>query len=226
MCPANQMAVEMLGAGKRYGHSWILSHLNVSIPRGETVALYGKNGSGKSTFLKLIATLVTRSTGDVKVLGFDGQKERAQIRPRIRFLGHEKQLYDTLTVRENLKLAATLLGISSSTMEDEMQKLLEKLKIQIFEHRRVDQLSEGNKKRVVLARLLLQQSETDLYLLDEPHPTLDEEGRGILDGLIQDWQKQGKTIFLSSHDPAHAQQHAQRLLIISEGTISYDGVPQ
>ncbi len=222
----NQMAVEMSEAGKRYGHRWILSHLNVSISRGETVALFGKNGSGKSTFLKLIATLVSHSTGDVKVLGFDGQKERTHIRPRIRFLGHEKQLYDALTVHENLKLAATLLGISSSTVETEIQKLLEKLKIKIFEHRRIDQLSEGNKKRVVLARLLLQQSETDLYLLDEPHPTLDEEGRAILDGLIQDWQKQGKTIFLSSHDYGHAQQHAQRLLIISEGTISYNGVPQ
>ncbi|MBF0491176.1 MAG: ABC transporter ATP-binding protein [Deltaproteobacteria bacterium] len=225
MSSAKPNAIEMLEAGKRYGRSWVLSRLNVSIPQGETVALFGKNGSGKSTFIKLIATLLSHSTGSIKVLGLDAQEDRAQIRPRIRFLGHEKQLYDILTVRENLRLVATLLGIPSSTVDMEIQKLLEKLKIQPYEHRRISQLSEGNKKRVVLARLLLQQSKTDLYLLDEPHPTLDDEGRQILDGLIQDWQKQGKTILLSSHDPRHAKQHAHRLLVISDGTISYDGVP-
>ncbi len=221
-----ETAVVLSDAGKRYGSHWVLSGLNLSIRRGETVAVFGKNGSGKSTLLKMIATLVAPSTGRVTVLGQDIQKEKAAIRERVRMLGHEKQLYESLTAEENLRLAADLIGIPPGECASKIRSVLDGLAIARFANHRVDRLSEGTKKRVVLGRLLLSEDRTDLLLLDEPHPTLDDEGRGLLDGFIGDWKKQGKTILLSSHDHAQALQHAERLLIIENGTIGYDGAPK
>lgn len=219
-------AVEMSGAGKRYGPHWVLSGLNVSIGRGETVAVFGKNGSGKSTFLKMIATLVAPSAGRVLVFGRDPSKDKSKIRRRVRMLGHEKQLYDSLTARENLRLAADLLGIPPRDRTPLIRDLLDRFGIGRTADRRVGELSEGTQKRVVLARLSLGEDTSDLFLLDEPHPTLDEEGRRILDGLIAEWKKNGKTVLLSSHDHELALRHAKRLLIIENGTIDYDGVPR
>lgn len=216
----------MCGAGKRYGAHWVLSGLDVSIGRGETVAVFGKNGSGKSTFLKMIATLVAPSAGRVLVFGRDPSKDKSKIRSRVRMLGHEKQLYDSLTARENLRLAADLLGVAPEERGPLISGLLDRFRIAQTADRRVGQLSEGTKKRVVLARLLLGVEQTQLFLLDEPHPTLDDEGRKILDELIAEWTKAGKTVLLSSHDHDLALRHAKRLIVIENGTIGYDGKPK
>lgn len=221
----NKMAVEMTGLGKRYGHAWILARLDLSIKRGESIALFGRNGSGKSTLLKIIATLSSPSCGNLRVLGFDARTEKAEIRRKIRLLGHEKQLYDSLTIRENLKLAAVIRGVPSKEASSKIDALVERFQIARARDRRVDQLSEGMKKRVVLARLLLGTDEPDLVILDEPHPTLDIEGRRLLGELIQKWRETGKTILLASHDHSQALMHADRLLVLEKGGIGYDGPP-
>lgn len=224
--PPSEVAVEMYEVGKRFGAHWILARLNLRIQRGETVALFGRNGSGKSTLLKILATLLPPSTGSFRVLGLDPSKERAAIRKKIRFLAHERQLYGMLTVYENLRLAAVLRGIPAVETDQRIGELLKRLDLEAVANRRVSQLSEGMKKRVVLARLLVGNEEPDLILLDEPHPTLDESGRRILDGLIQEWRGKRKTVILASHDHGRALLHADRLLILEEGRISYDGPPK
>ena len=218
--------IEMSDVGKRFGTHWVLAHLNLSIQKGESVALFGRNGSGKSTLLKIIATLISPSTGSLKILGGDVDRQRAEIRKKIRFLTHEKQLYGSLTALENLKLAAGLRGLSAGETSRQLGNLLDRLQIKKLEGQRVSQLSEGMKKRVVLARLLIGKEEPELILLDEPHPTLDVEGRKILDTLIQEWRSQGKTILLASHDHAQALTHVDRLIILEEKKINYDGPPR
>lgn len=222
---SDKVAIEITGLGKRYGRAWILARLNLSIRRGESVALFGRNGSGKSTLLKIIATLSSPSSGDLRVLGFDARTEKAEIRRKIRLLGHEKQLYDSLTVRENLKLAAVIRGVPSAETVSRIDALVERFQIARARDRRIDQLSEGMKKRVVLARLLLGTTEPDLVILDEPHPTLDIEGRRLLDELIRTWRETGKTILLASHDHVQALLHADRLIVLEKGGIGYDGPP-
>src|SRR5262245_15789930 len=108
MATLMKFSVRLTGVGKRYGTQWVLSRLTLNVRQGESVALFGGNGSGKSTLLKIIATLLTPSTGELNVLGFDAAKQKGEIRSRIRLLGHDKQLYGSLTVLENLKLAAGL----------------------------------------------------------------------------------------------------------------------
>jgi heme ABC exporter ATP-binding subunit CcmA len=217
----SNIAIEMRELGKRYGSTWILSHINLAIRRGESVALFGNNGSGKTTLLRMMATLLLPSTGHLSVLGYDMDRQRKEIRNRIRFLGHEKQLYDRLTVMENMRLAAGIRGLNKT--DAQLEELLEHLQLREFKHRRIRNLSEGMKKRLVLTRLLL--GDPNIVFLDEPHPTLDVRGREVLNDLIGRWRKEGKTIVLASHDHEQALRHVDRLIILLEGSVYYDGMP-
>ena len=212
--------LSMTEVGKRLGTHWILAHLNLRIGRGEAVALFGRNGSGKSTLLKMLATLTAPTTGSLKIFGADVAADTNNIRKKLRLLGHEKQLYRSLTVMENLQLAATIRGVPELHAAD-YAAILGKLQLTRYRDRRLIELSEGMKKRCVLAKLLL--GEPELILLDEPHPTLDTEGKQILNDMILQWKQQGKTIVLASHDHRQALAHADRLLVLEGGEFSYDG---
>lgn len=213
--------IEMKEIGRRFGASWILSHVNLTIAQGESVALFGNNGSGKSTLLKIIATMLAPTTGTLRVAGYDPQKEKKEIRKRLRYLAHEKQLYESLTVMENLKLSATL---REKEKDPGLEMTLKRMGILSYKNQKTSELSEGTRKRLILAKLLV--GETDLILLDEPHPTLDKGGKEILNDLIREWRKNGKTIVLASHDHDQALAHADRLVILEGGTVNYDGKPK
>src|SRR3989338_8743876 len=215
--------IEMHEAGRRFGPNWVLSHINLTINQGESVALFGNNGSGKSTLLKMVATLLAPTTGSIKVSGLDSQKEKRKIRARIRYLAHEKQLYEPLTAMENLRLSAALRGWEETkdqrpkTKDQKLEEVLKRMGIDRFKNHKVAELSEGTRKRLLLARLLM--GTADLILLDEPHPTLDTKGKEILNEMIRQWRKEGKTIILASHDHEQALSHADRLIILENGAI-------
>lgn len=210
--------------GKRYGPRWILSAVNINIKKGEVVALFGNNGSGKTTLLRLIATLASPSVGTLQVLGCDPTRDKPKIRQRLRFLGHNKQLYERLSVLENLKLAARIRGLVDRHTAADLTALQGRLQLAAVQDRPVSELSEGMKKRLVLARLLL--GDPELILLDEPHPTLDTQGRQILNDLIGEWKGRGKTIVIASHDHVEVLRHANRLIVLQGGTVHYDGAPK
>ena len=211
----NAIAIQMTDVGKRYGPHWVLSRMTLSIQQGETVALFGRNGSGKTTLLKIMATLIAPTTGTLEILNRDASREKREIRSEIRMLGHERQLYDFLTVTENLRLAAGIRGIPSG--EEAIRTSLIRLGLEKVCHRRLGELSEGMKKRTVLARLLL--GEAKIFLLDEPHPTLDQEGKEILNEMIREWKNQKKTVLLASHDHEQALEHADRVIVIESGRL-------
>lgn len=219
----HEIAIDMQKVGKRFGRQWVVAGASLTIRRGEAVALFGGNGSGKSTLLRMIATLLPPSTGTLTVLGQDVAQEKVAIRRQLRFLAHEKQLYSALTVAENLRLAAHLRGLTRRQGIQAIEQWCERLQIAPLRHRRIMQLSEGLKKRVVLARLLIGREEPELILLDEPHPTLDVAGRRVLDDLIRAWRAAGKTILLASHDHAQTLAHVDRVLHLQGGRIRYDG---
>ena len=213
-------AVELKGVGKRYQRHWVLASLDLTIQNGESVALFGCNGSGKSTLLKILATLMVPSTGQMKILGLDPKKDKNAIRKRLRFLGHAYPIYGSLTVLENMTFAAALLGLEKNFLKKGLDELLEKFRISKFRDHRVDQLSEGLKKRVVLSRLLMGASDPELILLDEPHPTLDAESRETLKSFIEEWKRKGTTLLIASHDRHQTLIHTDRSLILEGGRLA------
>ncbi|MBI4367183.1 MAG: ABC transporter ATP-binding protein [Deltaproteobacteria bacterium] len=213
-------AIELMKVGKRFGRHWAIADLTLALQDGEAVALFGGNGSGKSTLLRLIAAVHAPTAGCVRVGGVETMRDRLGIRRRIRFLPHEKQLYGALTVRENLRLAAGLRG--ERAVDRRIAAALERLEMLPAADRRVAHLSEGMKKRVVIARLLLGPEEPSVILLDEPHPALDSAGRAILNALIREWRRSGKTLLLASHDHAEALAHADRAVVLERGRLASD----
>lgn len=214
----NGRLLQLNDVGKRFGTQWALAHVTLSISSGEAIALFGGNGSGKSTLLKILATLSEPTWGEVLADGKKIGSDRINFRKDLAWLGHDKQLYDRLTVRENLELAA---GLRGNILNPGIDSALERVGLKRFADYRIAELSEGLKKRVVLAKLLL--GSPRLILLDEPHPTLDRDGRNLLDDLIREWRGQGRNIILASHDHSQALQHAARVIVLDRGRVHYDG---
>ena len=190
-----RLAIDLDRIDRRWGRERILRAVSLQVAEGRVVALHGHNGSGKTTLLRLLATRLRPSGGSGRIFGHDLVKEGAAIRKRVGYLSVQSGSYGPLTARENLTLAATLCGAP----EDRVDVMLERVGMQAHAHRLVRVFSSGMKRRLALARLLLQ--DADLWLLDEPYASLDEDGRQLVDGLLVEARDVGRTALVASHEP-------------------------
>lgn len=180
-----------------YGYTPVFSKISASFCTGEIVALIGPNGAGKTTLLKCIAGLIKPGGGQISWAGEDAS-------PRIRrFLCHwistDFPLKRKLTVAQNLQF---LMALKTGGMHDNerIKRALTALNIDLMMHKRVETLSSGQRTRVFLASLLL--DERPIWLLDEPSTSLDSSGRLILGGMIKRHvKKQGGLAIIATHDP-------------------------
>lgn len=176
--------------------------------------LVGANGAGKTSLLRLLAGLIGLNAGEGSVLGLDlSTVDRRQLRRRVGWLGHEGSFYDDLTVVENLTFAAKALGRPL----DELSTVLERVDLVARRDTVAKQLSAGQRRRLGLAWLLLRRPE--LWLLDEPYASLDDEGRSFFDALLGDVVERGATVVVSAHDPLRSAQLRPRTLLMAGGRI-------
>ena len=215
-------AVEIKRLSHRYAFHWALADLSFCATKGEVIAVLGPNGCGKSTLLKILATRLEVTRGEGTLFGLALKKEKMKIRKTMEWLGPTLGLYDALTAEENLKFAFTLRG-----EKPDRQKIaasLEKVGLQKWKEKRVDTFSSGMRKRVALARILLQ--DPQMILLDEPHTYLDREGKMLLNECVTLWQKRGVTLFLASHDHSEVLPLCNKALVLNHGKLSYFGDPE
>lgn len=192
----------------------LLSGVDVELRPSSLTVLVGANGAGKTSLLRLLAGLVGLSAGEGTVLGLNlANVDRRQLRRRVGWLGHEGSFYDDLTVQENLTFAAKALG----SPIDELSTVLERVDLSARRHTAAKQLSAGQRRRLGLAWLLLRRPE--LWLLDEPYASLDDEGRTFFDALIGDVIERGATVVVSAHDALRSAQLRPRTLVMSGGRI-------
>jgi heme exporter protein A len=204
-------ALEFHDVSKRYGRNWALARLSVVLPSGGSLLLTGHNGSGKTTFLRLLATVVRPTSGSVRLFGQDAVAEREALRPRIALLGHSTFLYEDLTARENGALLARLLGRPVR----ESDELLEQLGLGARADQPVRTFSAGMKKRLAIVRLLLKRPA--LALLDEPFGELDPEGIAEMEGHIRTLSRAGTTVVLATHQVEHGQSLCTTRLHLARG---------
>lgn len=214
-------AVVLDGLGKRFGHTWALAGVELEVARGELVALVGPNGAGKSTLLRVLATLVRPTRGRATVLGSDVDADPGGIRDRTSFLAPEGLLYGDLSALENLRFAARMLGLSD--WREPAARLLDRVGLADTSDVRVDGFSSGMRRRLALARLLLRPGE--LVLLDEPYASLDAEGIGLVDELVEELGAEGRTVLLASHRWGRALSRADRVVRLAGGRIAWTGPP-
>jgi heme exporter protein A len=198
----------------------VLRQLDLTIMRGECVALLGANGSGKSTLLRLLSGSAKPTSGSIRVGGWELPREAAAVRAQMGMVSHKPLLYENLTARENLLFFARLYQLSAKQQAERIPSLLARVGLAKRAHDRVRGFSRGMQQRLSLARALLHQP--DILLLDEPHTGLDQEGAAMLDALILELCQGGQTIVMATHELERAARLASRAVLLARGQIVHD----
>lgn len=177
----------------------------------------GPNGSGKSTLLRTLATAIRPDLGAACIGGFDVVHEREDVRKLVALLSHSSYLYDSLTARENLAIAADHMGRSRAGID----ALLERVAL----GRRADDVvatfSAGMRKRLSFARVLLQEPRVALF--DEPYGQLDPEGFLLVDDVVRELKGNGTTVMMATHQVVHATTLASQALLLDAGRVAWQG---
>ena len=197
-----------------FGLRSVLRGVDLQITRGESLALLGVNGSGKTTFLRIIAALSRPTGGSVMIGGWQLPREAAAVRAHLGVVGHVPMLYTDLTAEENLRFFARLYRLPAV----DLGTALAKVGLARRATDRVSTFSRGMQQRLSIARALLHNP--DVLLLDEPYTGLDVDGAARLDALIGEWRAAGRTILLTTHDLDRSLVLSDRIAILHHGTIA------
>lgn len=208
-------AVEIQGVSQRYGSMTVLHDLNLNLGEGEVLGLFGHNGAGKTTSMKLILGLLAPSEGQVKVLG--RAPNDPQVRRQLGYLPENVTFYPQLSGRETLRHFARLKGAALTQVDE----LLEQVGLAHAADRRVKTYSKGMRQRLGLAQALL--GEPKLLLLDEPTVGLDPIATQDLYQLIDRLRQRGTSIILCSHVLPGVEAHINRAAILAKGRLQAVG---
>ena len=201
---------------KRFGLKTVLRGVDFDVQPGEFVALLGPNGAGKTTFLRILASLSRPSMGEVKVAGFRLPNEAAAVRARLGVVSHLPLLYGDLSAEENLRFYGRMYGISN--LEPRITEVLEMVGLDTRRRDLVRTFSRGMQQRLAIGRAVLH--DPDVMLFDEPYTGLDQDASSMLDEVLQTVAAKGRTVVMTSHDLARAEDLATRFDILSRGVIA------
>jgi heme exporter protein A len=220
--PDAPLALQSENIQKSFGSFVALAGVSLTVRRGEFVALFGRNGAGKTTFLKIAATLIRATQGSLSVEGLNIDEEPERIRRKIGFLSHNTYVYRDLSPLENLRFFARLYRVSDS--DADLMRLLDRLGLKRRANDPVRGFSRGLQQRIGIARAFLHQP--SLVLLDEPYTGLDANAVEMLNGLLDETVRGGNTVILTTHDIEHGLRAATRATIVDRGKVVFDGNAQ
>lgn len=209
-------AVSAAAVRRRFGPLEALKGVDMVVPPGTSLALFGSNGAGKTTLLRVLAGLLRPTTGTVELFGAP-LPGSPQLRRRVGVVAHESFLYPDLSAAENLRYYARLYGVSD---ENRPSELLASFGLEAVALRPVRTYSRGMLQRLSLARAILHRP--DLLLLDEPFAGLDPAVSALLERTLHALHGAGVTIVFSSHDLEGGLRIAQRAVIMYGGRIAWD----
>jgi heme ABC exporter ATP-binding subunit CcmA len=192
----------------------LLSGVDLDLAPASLNVLTGANGAGKTSLLRLLAGLVPLTSGEGTVCGIDLRNgDRRQLRRRVGWLGHEGSFYADLSVEENLRFCARALQRPLTGIGE----VLERVGLESRSGTTTKQLSAGQRRRLGLAWLLLRRAE--LWLLDEPYASLDDQGREFFDRLLAEVTAAGATVVVSAHDPLRSGALRPRTVHLAGGRV-------
>ena len=215
-----EFMIEAVGLSKYYGDFIAVEDLNISIRKGEVVAFLGPNGAGKSTTMKMLTGYLAPSAGIAKVCGLEVANNRDLVANRIGYLPENGPLYEEMTPISLLNFFGDARSMDPATKRDRIAQVIEQCALQTVLSKPIGKLSRGFRQRVGMANVLLH--EPDVLIMDEPTAGLDPnqvlEVRKTIKGL-------GKTILLSTHILQEVPEVADRVLLINNGRLIFEGTP-
>ena len=201
---------------KRFGLKTVLRGVDFQVQPGEFVALLGPNGAGKTTFLRILASLSRPSLGEVSIAGYKLPSDAAQVRARLGVVTHLPLLYGDLTAEENLRFYARMYNITNYQLR--VKEVLEMVGLETRRRDLVRTYSRGMQQRLAIGRAVLH--DPDVMLFDEPYTGLDQDASSMLDDVLKTVTAQGRTVVMTSHDLARAEDLATRFDILARGVIA------
>ncbi len=211
------------GVRKSYAGKEVVAGVDLELVRGECYGLLGPNGAGKTTTLRMLLGLTTPDAGEIRLLGHPVPQAAREGRIRVGVVPQVDNLDPDFTVRENLIVYGRYFGIPKREMEARVPRLLEFAALEARADDRVQELSGGLKRRLVLARALV--NDPDLIFLDEPTTGLDPQARHQMWEKLRVLLRQGRTILLTTHFMDEAERLCDRLKIIDHGRSLAEGTP-
>ncbi len=212
-----ERAVRLRAIGRRFGWSWALRDLDLELTRGTALLLVGPNGAGKTTLLRILAAVLNPTRGEGAILGASLRTEGDEVRRRTALLTTAGHLYDELTAAENLRFAALMSGETLSGPA--FAAILERVGLAAVTDRRVAGFSSGMRKRLAIGQLLLRSA--DMVLMDEPYASLDESGRALVDDIVTELKRAGRTVIMAAHQIGDSLRLIDRVACLEDGRLAF-----
>ena len=222
MAETNSMILAQ-GLRKSFGEFEAVKGIDVDVRRGEAFGFLGPNGAGKSSTMRMVAAVSPVSGGTLRILGMDPATDGPQIRARIGVCPQEDTLDLELTVRDNLFVYGRYFGLPRKEVRERVDELLEFVQLTEKAGSMVEDLSGGMKRRLTIARSLINRPE--VLLLDEPTTGLDPQARHVVWDRLFRLKQQGVTLVLTTHYMDEAEQLCDRLVVMDNGRIVAEGSP-
>ena len=220
---AEASLIHARGLVKRFGALTAVDGVDFDVHKGEAFGFLGPNGAGKSSTMRMIGCVSPISGGTLSILGLDPERDGPRIRARLGVVPQQDTLDTELTVRENIVIYGRYFGLSRRELRERADQLLEFVQLLERANERVEPLSGGMKRRLTIARALV--NEPELLLLDEPTTGLDPQARHALWDRLFRLKRQGVTLVLTTHYMDEAEQLCDRLVIMDRGRIAEEGSP-
>lgn len=217
--PSQTGAVKTQQLTKSFGNTLALRGIDLEVKPGEAVVVFGPNGAGKTTLIKVLATIMSPSSGEVLIDGLNLKNSAEQIRRRIGVVTHQTFLYNTLTAYENLEFYSRMYDVPHR--KERIHGLVAMVGMTSRLHDRVGTLSRGMQQRLSIARALLHKP--TIVLLDEPETGLDPQAISLLWEILKVEGEGKRTVILTTHNLERGLCLGERLLILGKGKVVYQG---
>ncbi len=219
---ANSTMIEARGLTKYFGSFVAIKDITFRIPKGQIVAFLGPNGAGKSTTMKILSGFLSASEGTAYIAGYDVHSQRLDASRHLGYLPEDGPLYDELTPLELLRFFGEARGLEGERLTERLETVKEICALQDVLEKPIGKLSRGYRQRVGLAQALLH--DPDVLIMDEPTAGLDPNQIRDFRTNISELGK-SKTIMISTHILQEVEAIAERVLLVHEGRLLFDGTP-
>jgi len=209
---------------KNYDAFRAVDGVDFDVQKGECFGFLGPNGAGKSTLMRMVYCFSPRTGGSLTVFGEDPDRSPASIKNRMGVVAQTDNLDEDLTVTQNLEVYAGYFGLSRKGIKTKIEELIAFMSLEAKTKARIKELSGGMKRRLVIARALL--NDPEILILDEPTTGLDPQVRHLIWTKLRELKSQGVTILLTTHYMEEAQELCDRLLIMDKGKVLDAGKPE